>query len=97
MSAAHGLPPPVISSPPRCLSQTVATDSSANFYSDISVARIRGRDRSKPFYLHLTYQSVHGPYEEPPAWEQIDAHSAYTGDHACECDDPAATHCTRPA
>ena len=26
---------------------------------------------SKPFYLHLTYQSVHGPFEEPPVWEQI--------------------------
>ena len=30
----------------------------------------------------MAYQSVHGPYEEPPAWEQIPADSSYTGDHA---------------
>ena len=44
---------------------------SANFYTDTSIAKIRGRNKTAPFYLHLTYQSVHGPFEEPPVWEQV--------------------------
>ena len=31
---------------------------SANFYSDRAQGLIRARDKAKPFYLHLTYQSV---------------------------------------
>ena len=36
-----------------------------------AIEKIEQRDKSRPFYLHLTYQSVHAPFEQPPAWEQI--------------------------
>ena len=36
-----------------------------------AIEKIKQRDKSRPFYLHLTYQSVHAPFEQPPAWEQI--------------------------
>jgi arylsulfatase A-like enzyme len=32
---------------------------------------IRAHDPQKPFYLHLTYQAVHNPCEEPPLSQQI--------------------------
>ena len=44
---------------------------SANFYTDTAMEKIQKRNQSKPFYLHLTYQSVHAPFEEPPIWEQV--------------------------
>ena len=43
----------------------------ANFYTDQAILRIRDRNRSRPFYLHQTYQSVHKPFEEPPSWEEM--------------------------
>ena len=50
---------------------------SANFYTTRAIELIKARDVAKPFYLHLTYQSVHGPFEDPPAWEQIPNGSAW--------------------
>ena len=45
--------------------------SRANFYTDQAILRIRDRNRSRPFYLHQTYQSVHKLFEEPPSWEEM--------------------------
>jgi arylsulfatase B len=44
---------------------------SANFYAERAVDLIKRRNASVPFYLHQTFQSVHGPFEDPPVWEQI--------------------------
>ena len=44
---------------------------SANYFTSVAVEKIAQRNVSKPFYLHLTYQNVHSPFEEPPAWLQI--------------------------
>ena len=44
---------------------------SANFYTDFAIDLIEKRDKAKPHYLHLTYQSVHAPWQDPPEWEQI--------------------------
>ena len=44
---------------------------SANFYTDFAIDLIEKRDKAKDFYLHLTYQSVHAPWQDPPEWEQI--------------------------
>ena len=39
---------------------------SANYYTSRAIALIEGRDKSKPFYLHQTYQSVHVLPAPPP-------------------------------
>ena len=44
---------------------------SANFYTDFAIDLIEKRDKAKAFYLQLTYQSVHAPWQDPPEWEQI--------------------------
>jgi hypothetical protein len=44
---------------------------STNFYTEWAIKLLRNRVKQKPFYLHLTYQSVHSPFEDPPAWLQI--------------------------
>ena len=37
----------------------------------MSIDRINNRDKSKPLWLHLTYQAVHtGNHRLPPSWEQ---------------------------
>ena len=33
--------------------------------------RIKNRNASRPFWLHLTYQAVHAPYTDPAPWELI--------------------------
>eukprot|EP01079_Euglenida_sp_SAG-EU17-18_P012162 gene12162-2218_t len=44
---------------------------STNFYAQQAVEKINTRNTSQPFWLHLTYQSVHAPYEAPPKWEMV--------------------------
>jgi len=44
---------------------------STNFYTREAVKIIRQHDASHPLFIDLRYQGVHGPYEEPPIWEQI--------------------------
>lgn len=45
---------------------------STNFYTRRAVDLIQAHDDpSKPFYLHLTYQAVHNPLEQPPLDQQI--------------------------
>jgi len=44
---------------------------STNFFTEGAIARIKGRNKTKPFWLHLTYQAVHtGAARLPPLWEQ---------------------------
>ena len=50
---------------------------STNYFTERAVQLIKNRTKNKPFYLHLTYQATHGPWEEPPAWEQIPVGSYY--------------------
>ena len=44
---------------------------STNFYTRRAVELIQAHDPSQPFYLHLTYQAVHNPLEQPPLDQQI--------------------------
>jgi hypothetical protein len=44
---------------------------STNFYTQRAVDLIQAHDPKQPFYLHLTYQAVHSPIEEPPLSGQI--------------------------
>ena len=48
---------------------------SANYYTSRAIALIEGRDKSKPFYLHQTYQSVHVtalfPLYDPPCKNRL--------------------------
>ena len=44
---------------------------STNYYTSRSVSLIEAHDPSTPLYLDLRYQGVHGPYVNPPAWEQV--------------------------
>ena len=46
-------------------SQASGVPDSANYYTSRAIALIEGRDKSKPFYLHQTYQSVHVPPSSP--------------------------------
>ena len=41
---------------------------STNYFTATAIQKIRARNQSAPFYLHLTYQSVHAPFEDPPSW-----------------------------
>ena len=41
----------------------------ANFYTARSLDIIRAHPHADPLWLHLTYQNVHAPYVDPPAWE----------------------------
>lgn len=52
---------------------------STNFYTAQAVERIRERNTSKPFWLHLTYQAVHGGNwrEDVPPQDSIPAGSLY--------------------
>eukprot|EP00935_MAST-01C_sp_MAST-1C-sp1_P000143 g143.t1 len=50
---------------------------SAEFYTNWAIGLLRNRSKTKPFYLHLTYQSVHAPFEDPPAWLQVRKGSYY--------------------
>eukprot|EP01047_Picozoa_sp_COSAG01_P040236 COSAG01_NODE_3372_length_6178_cov_83.041125_4_plen_180_part_00 len=46
---------------------------STNYYSRTAVQKVQQHDvsnRSAPLFVDLRYQGVHGPYEEPPLWEQ---------------------------
>ena len=44
---------------------------STNFYTRRAVDLIQAHDPKHPFYLHLTYQAVHNPLEDPPVCQQI--------------------------
>jgi|TARA_B110000208_G_scaffold60794_1_gene79094 arylsulfatase A-like enzyme len=44
---------------------------STNFYTRRAVDLIQAHDPKQPFYLHLTHQAVHSPWEEPPLSQQI--------------------------
>ena len=44
---------------------------STNYYTSRSVSLIEAHDPATPLYLDLRYQGVHGPYVNPPAWEQV--------------------------
>lgn len=44
---------------------------STNFYTEWAIKLLRNRVKQQPIYLHLTYQAVHSPFENPPAWLQI--------------------------
>ena len=68
---------------------------SANFYTDTAMEKIQKRNQSKPFYLHLTYQSVHAPFEEPPIWEQVCACLCHCNAYLSACL-PVLLHC-RPS
>jgi arylsulfatase A-like enzyme len=43
---------------------------STNFYANRAVQIISNHSVDKPLWLHLTWQAVHAPYDEPPTWEQ---------------------------
>ena len=43
---------------------------STNYYSRTAVSIVANHTASTPLFLDLRYQGVHGPYEEPPFWEQ---------------------------
>ena len=43
---------------------------STNYYSRTAVSIVENHTASTPLFLDLRYQGVHGPYEEPPLWEQ---------------------------
>ena len=44
---------------------------STNFFTDVAIDFIRARNKSRPFWLHMTYQAVHtGAARLPPPWEQ---------------------------
>ena len=69
---------PTTASMPLCwIDESVLLADSTNFYTDYAINLIRHRDKSKPFYLHQTYQAVHAPWQEPPEWEQIPAGSDF--------------------
>ena len=60
---------------PFVLTQAVwsAVHYSTNFYSRVAVQKVQQHDAanaSAPLFIDLRYQGVHGPYEEPPLWEQ---------------------------
>ena len=44
---------------------------STNYYSRVAVDIIHQHDTRRPLFLDLRYQGVHGPYEEPPFFEQV--------------------------
>jgi arylsulfatase A-like enzyme len=44
---------------------------STHFYTQRAVQLILAHEPTRPFYLHLTYQAVHHPFQEPPLSEQI--------------------------
>ena len=50
---------------------------STNFYTRRAVDLIQAHDPKQPFYLHLTHQAVHNPWEEPPLSGQIPNGSAW--------------------
>ena len=52
--------------PWRSLQVCGGVPDSANYYTSRAIALIEGRDKSKPFYLHQTYQSVHVLPAPPP-------------------------------
>ena len=44
---------------------------STNYYTTRAVELISDHDVTVPLYMDLRYQGVHGPYVEPPVWEQV--------------------------
>jgi hypothetical protein len=49
-----------------------------NYFSEYAIDRIKARNQTKPFWLHLTYQAVHtGSGRSPPVWEQWDGDKDY--------------------
>ena len=55
---------------------------STNFYTTKAVALIANwtsgtSPAPAPLWIHLAYQGVHGPFQWPPAWEQIGTHPPY--------------------
>jgi hypothetical protein len=52
---------------------------STNFYSEYAVARIKDRNQSRPFWLHVAYQAVHGGEfrEDPPPQDNLPADTGF--------------------
>lgn len=44
---------------------------STNYYTQYATDVIQAHDPAVPLFLDLRYQGVHGPYVEPPVWEQV--------------------------
>jgi arylsulfatase A-like enzyme len=55
---------------------------STDFYTHYAIQRIRQRDTSKPFWLHVAYQAMHGGAHrsEPPAWELLPNGTGFRND-----------------
>ena len=53
---------------------------STNFYTRYSIDKIEARNKSRPFWLHLPYQAVHGPYTSPLPWETVNASTVIPGE-----------------
>merc|ERR1712048_13328 len=52
---------------------------STNWYTDRAVKMIDDHDMTKPLWLHLAYQSVHGPLQDTPTWEQVPYNPEFCG------------------
>ena len=44
---------------------------STNYYTSRATHLIQAHDPHTPLFMDLRYQGVHGPYVEPPVWEQV--------------------------
>eukprot|EP00039_Didymoeca_costata_P008916 m.118640 g.118640 ORF g.118640 m.118640 type:complete len:528 (+) comp14282_c0_seq1:62-1645(+) len=44
---------------------------STNYYSRVATAIIMSHNTTDPLFMDLRYQGVHGPYIDPPLWEQV--------------------------